>query len=237
MSDNGRITSGDAWRTQPMYTISEAAHLAHVAPITVRRWLRGYAPDPRYPEWRMPPVFDEADGSSPYVSFLQLIEIVVASDFRKISRVKLDVIRDAYRNARAEEGIQYPFAHMKLETLGGHIVQWLEDKGIKRVRSVDRPQQFGLPNLIQQRVRDRLKELDFVRQLAARWYPVGKDVPIVVDPRFAAGLPTIDGRGVTVDSIRRRWHADQSMEFIADDLQLELSLVQRALQYADKIAA
>src|SRR3990172_4731688 len=109
-----------------MYNIGETAHLAHVAPVTVGPWFHGYAPDPRHPKWRSPPVFGPKDATISLVSFLQLIEIVVASDFRKISHLKLDVIRDAHTNLRAETGIEYPFAHEELESLGNHVVRWLK---------------------------------------------------------------------------------------------------------------
>jgi uncharacterized protein (DUF433 family) len=82
-----------------------------------------------------------------------------------------------------------------------------------------------------------MHDLVYVSSLAARWYPVGKGVPIVIDPRFSAGLPTIAGRGVTVSTIYKRWKADQTIKFIADDLQIETAVIERALQYADKIAA
>ncbi len=239
-SSNGQ---GDRWRTQPMYTIGEAGRLAHVAPVTVRRWLHGYAPDRRYPDWRSPPVFGPKDTTISLVSFLQLVEIVVASDFRKISRLKLDVIRDAHANLRVESGREYPFAHAQLESAGEHVLRWLREQ--KLAQAVDTPEQFSLPGLLEERtyevVEQRLSELDFERQLAARWYPVGKEISIVVDPLFAAGLPTIVGRGVTVGAIYRRWKADpkENISFIADDLQVESSLVEQALKYADtlKIAA
>ncbi len=232
---------GDGWRTQPMYTIGEAGRLAHVAPITVRRWLHGYAPDRRFPDWRRPPVFGPKDTTTSLVSFLQLVEIVVASDFRKISHLKLDVIRDAHANLRVESGREYPFAHAELESAGHHVVRWLKEQ--KLAQSVDRLQQFSLPGLLEERTRkvveQRLSELEFKHQLAARWYPIGKEIPIVVDPLYAAGLPTIDGRGVTVGAIYRRWKADpkDNISFIADDLQLDAQLVERVLKYADKIAA
>lgn len=224
----------NGWRAEPMYTISEAAHLAHVSPTTVRRWLYGYAPDPRHPKWRTPPLFGGADTTTPYVSFLQLIEIVVAADFRKVSRVKLGVVTKAHENARREFGIEYPFARhdLELETLGGHIIRWLYD-GAPQAQAVDSPEQFSLPGL----VKTRLMQLDYEQKLAVRWYPAGKDVPIVLDPLFSAGLPTIIGRGVTVQTIHRRWLADQEISFIASDLGLEPHVVERALQYAEKIAA
>ena len=228
--------SRDGLRTEPMYTVSEAAHLAHVSPVTVRRWLYGYAPDPRIPELRSAPVFGDKDETSPYVSFLQLVEIVVAAEFRKVSRVKLDVVREAHRNARLEFGMEYPFAHreLELETLGGHIVRWLYAES-PRAQAIDSLHQFSLPGL----VAGRVEQLDYEHMLAARWYPAGKEVPIVIDPSFSAGLPTVTGRGVTVGTIYRRWKStdDDNIELIANDLDLDAGLVERVLKYADKIAA
>lgn len=225
---------GDGWRTGSLYTIGEAAHLAHVSPITVRRWLFGYAPDHRQPSRKRPPVFGAAEAASPFVSFLQLIEIVVASDFRKVGHVKLDVVREAHRNARSETGIEYPFAHLQLESLGGHIVRWLQrGDTMAQAQAVDRPEQRSLPDLVEQRIR----ELDYESDFAARWYPIGKVIRIVVDPLFSSGLPTIAGRGVTVATIHKRWKSGQLIDFIAHDLEISTSLVERALQYADKIAA
>jgi len=229
---SGVPDDSNGWRTQPMYTIREAAHLAAVAPATVRRWLHGYTPDPRQPSRQSPPVFGD-QVESPFVSFLQLVEIVIASDFRKVGHVKLEIVRLAHENAKKETGIEYPFAHLKLESLGGHIIRWIRGRNGVRARAVDSPDQWGLPGL----VAERMSHLEYERQLAARWYPVGKDVPVVIDPLYSAGLPTIAGRGVTIGTIYRRWKAGQLIEFIADDLRIESTSVQRVLQYAEKIAA
>lgn len=231
---SGVPDDSNGWRTQPMYTIREAAHLARVAPATVRRWLHGYTPDPRRPWRQSPPVFGD-QVESLFVSFLQLVEIVIASDFRKVGHVKLDVVRAAHENGKRETGIEYPFAHLQLESLGGHIIRWIRegDGAGARARAVDSPDQWALPGLVAERIR----ALDYERELAARWYPVGKDVPVVIDPLYSAGLPTIVGRGVTIGTIYRRWRAGQLIEFIADDLRIASASVERVLQYAEKIPA
>ena len=80
------MTLNDVWQTSPLYTIVEAAHLAKTTTGTVKRWLFG------------------ADGNEPLfegvgshaadatmVSFVQLVEIVVAKSFREKGKVSLSL--------------------------------------------------------------------------------------------------------------------------------------------------
>ena len=101
-------------------TFSEAAHLAHGSTTTVINWLRGYTVKDGGTAVRdVPPLFEPTGGA--LVSCLQLIEIVVAARFRRVGRgVSFRTVRGAYENARW--GVEYPFAHLKLEAMGGHIV-------------------------------------------------------------------------------------------------------------------
>ena len=226
---NGHIPTNGV-RAQPMYTFKEAAHLAEVSPGTVRNWLFGYVSGERSAE----PLFNVPSDQGPMVSFLQLIEIVVAGRFRKAEHLPLQTIRQAYENAQQQFSIQYPFAHLRLEAIGGHIVQRMrgEHPGAS-LQALDQPTQWTLPGLVIEVVH----QLEYEQDLAARWYPIGKDVPIVVDPRISAGIPTFTGRGVTIEAIHKRWKAGYKIDFIARDFELEPPLVETALQYAERVAA
>ena len=231
MTSNGHEPNGvEAWRTQPMYTFGEAARLSGVAPATVRNWVRGYTVNDR----SVPPLFESAVKDAASVSFLQLIEIVVAARFRK-TRITLKRVRAAYERARAEWGLGYPFAHRQLGALVEHVAYWLEPEARdKSGRPPGSPEQWSLPGLVM----DVVRQLDYDElDLAAKWYPAGKEAPIVIDPRVSAGLPTIVGRGVTLSSLRKLWKAGYTIEFIADDFRIKADVVERALQYADAVAA
>ena len=225
------MTNGlNSWRTQPMYSFGEAARLAHVSSSTVRNWLLGYTDRDR----EIPPLFSSHTGDVPRVSFLQLIEITVAAKFRKAGGVSYSRVYDSYANAQESYNLQYPFAHLKLESLGGHIIARMhgEEPGQSH-QTLDSPAQWSLPGMVLETVHQIVYEED----LAARWFPVGQDQPIVVDPRISTGIPTIVGRGVTVQTIRRRWKAGYKIDFIAQDLALETSLVETVLQYGEQVAA
>ena len=212
------------WRTSPLYTYVEAAHLAHVSATTVRNWLLGRE--------RQPPLF--SGPQTPMVSFLQLIEIIVAANFRKAERVSYERVRRAHVNARTILDIEYPFAQENLEVIGGHIVRRIhEDAPDESLQALDEPTQWTMPGL----VLDVIDQIHYERDLAAQWYPAGKSLPIVVDPRVSSGVPTIVGRGVTIHVIHKRFKSGQRMDFIANDFDLETSFVEEAVRYAERIAA
>ncbi|MBI4188149.1 MAG: DUF433 domain-containing protein [Chloroflexi bacterium] len=223
MSNSGNGHNG--WRTQPMYSFSEAAHLAGVSTQTVRNWLFGYSVDNHL----VSPLFQTSSEQSPFCSFLQLIEIVVAARFRKSEHTSFQTVKRAYDNAQKEWELDYPFAHLRLKSLGGHIVRIIS--GDTSLQSVDNLNQWTLPGL----VTETLEQLEYELELAAKWYPVGKKIPIVVDPRISAGLPVVEGRGVTVQAILKRFDSDQKISFIAKDFELKESTIEDVVRYGRKV--
>ena len=223
----------NGWRTESMYTFSEAAHLAGVSTTTVKNWLFGYTANGRV----VPPLFQS--GNVEMVSFLQMIEIMVAGQFRKSAlggrSVPFRTVREAYVNAREIWSIEYPFAHLKLEALGGHVVHFLREGGSPdSFQALDAPGQHTLPGLLR---RETIDLIDYDEELAARWFPIGKTVPIVVDPKLSTGMPVIKDRGVTVQAIRKRFKAGLRIDFIAKDFDMNRDLVETALQYGERVAA
>ena len=222
----------DGWRTESMYTFGEAARLTRVSATTVRNWLLGYTVRGR----EVPPLFPSSNGAM--VSFLQMIEVMVAGRFRRSTlrrRVSFRTVREAHVNARELMGIEYPFAHMKLDAMGGHVVRFLEIGPDASHPALDSPGQWTLPGLLRETI-DQL-EYDDDHALAARWFPIGKTVPIVVDPKVSTGLPVIEGRGVTVQAIRNRFNSGMKIDFIAKDFDMDRDLVETALQYWERFAA
>jgi uncharacterized protein (DUF433 family) len=220
-------TNGD-WRTQPMYSFREVSHLSGVSVSTVRNWLLGYSA----PQGEVKPLLKGHPPEEKACSFLHLIEIVVAAKFRKAEHESYKTVRRAYDNARILFKLDYPFASMDLKAIGGHIVHIMHVPGIS-LQAVDQLEQFTLPDLVQ----ETIAQLEYEEDLASKWYPLGKDVPIVVDPRISAGLPIIKGRGITVEAIQKRYfQARQKMEFIEKDFELEHDVVEEAIRFAEAVA-
>jgi len=224
MSNNGNGKNG--WRTQPMYSFSEVAHLSHVSISTVRNWLPGYSTE--YGE--VAPLFKEHQEDEKACSFLQLIEIVVAAKFRKAENKSFKMVRQAYDNARKLYSCDHPFARMELKGIGEHIVYILRVPGVA-LQSMNQPEQYTIPDLVQ----ETLDQIEYEYELANRWWPVGKKIPIVVDPQVSAGLPVVKGRGITIEAIHKRFKANQKIRFIAQDFKLNVGLVEEVIRYAEQV--
>jgi len=224
MSNNGQ----NGWRTQKMYSFSEVAHLSHVSVSTVRNWLLGYTTA----QGEVSPLFKGHQEEDKVCSFLELIEIVVAATFRKAEHTSFKTVRMAYDNARNMYNLDYPFASIELKGIGGHIVHIMRVPEAS-LQAIDQPEQFTIPGLVQQILTE---QIEYEYELASRWYPAGKNVPIVVDPQISAGLPVIKGRGITVEAIYKRFKADQDIVFIERDFKLQHGIVEKVIRYREKVA-
>jgi uncharacterized protein (DUF433 family) len=231
MWDKSEPSRIDPFRTGKAYSVLQAARLAGTTTATVRRWLAVY----ELPQPQMAPVFGESrlpSGEAAWsVSFLQLVEIVIVARFRQgttgHSPVTLERLRRAHAFARLEFRSDYPFASRRLRDFGGHILHDFHAYAPGEAAIVlDLDGHGVLPGA----VRAELVHFEYADELVSRWYPAGKNGPIVVDPRIAAGRPTVVGSGVTVDTIRKRFGAGQSIAFIAQDFALPPAVVERVLQ-------
>ena len=96
--------------------------------------------------------------------------------------------------------------------------------------------QVALPNPVLERV----QQLDFVEEqgFAARWFPLGREIPVVVDPRFAAGRPSVAGRGIRAETILNRFFTGrESISALADDFELDASVIELIIQNEKALAA
>jgi len=167
------------------------------------------------------------------VSFLELAEILVVSAFRR-RQIKLQRLRDAHEYAKRLLRIEYPFAWVKLQTDGAHV--FTEFQGSEpgpQLLALDEHGQWALPGDVVK----VLGNFDFEFEFAARWFPLGRSVPVVVDPRFAAGKSIILNSGVTIETLYKRWRAGQRISFIANDYKVSREIIESALRYAESLAA
>ncbi|MGI8552529.1 MAG: DUF433 domain-containing protein [Dehalococcoidia bacterium] len=215
----------------PLYSFAEADRLAKVSRGTAKRWLAGYQyVGPRGALVSRPPItagnqknLDEG------VSFLDLIELAAIGGLREIG-FSLGMIRALVSNCRELLQIPHPLVSLRFKTDGRDIfvtrhdvlLDVLRRKGAQAWSEVFEP---------------LLETLDYQDAVARRLWPLGKDKPIVVDPDYGFGLPIIQGSGIRTEIILERFQAGDLPAQIAEDFNVAVLDVERALQFEVSRAA
>lgn len=141
-------------------------------------------------------------------------------------------IREARKELANRFNTQYPFAlggllcsgRKLLKELGNGVLLELGSKG-----------QTAFENIIE----PFCARLDFdeATSLARRFHPLGKNSPIVVDPRHAFGKPVVDGTNVTTEAIMSLVRGGESFIDIADAFEISLEDVKAARAFEMSKAA
>ncbi len=168
---------------RPAYTVAEAGRLVGLAAGRVRRWLGG------------------CETKRTYASFLDLVDLLFVERFLDYG-IPLQRVRHALDKARKVLDTKH-FARQTFFTDGRTILLRFqeradEDRGGAMLEQMSRGQ-WVIASVIQQLAQQI--DFDAPRGLAKRWYPLGRDKPVVLDPKVAFGAPSIVDRGVKTINI------------------------------------
>ena len=208
---------------RPLYSFAEADRIARVTPNTSRRWLKGYSFWYEDERREMPPVTPTAE-TMEAVSFVDLMEVATIDKLRKKGF--------SFRQIRKINAT----AHFYLQTPRPLVTETFKVKG----RDIFVDAGFGiLVNVGYEagmqawdEVLDPfLDTVEYEDKIVRRWWPLGKDVSVLVDPDYGFGLPVITGSGVRTEIIAERHGVGETNEEIAEDFGLSVAEVEDALRY------
>lgn len=220
----GTVTSENERRTLPLYSYAEADRLAGVGRGTSSRWLKGYrywyAPD----HLRTMPAVTENIEPNEAVSFVDLVEVIVIGGLRD-NGFSLKTIRKINEYCQLLLQKTRPLVTETFKVSGrdifvlaghGHLVNVSSQQGMQAWDEILDP---------------FLKTVDYENELARRWWPMGREYPVVVDPEYGFGLPVIAGSGVRTEILAERARAGDTREEISYDFGLDASQIAAALRY------
>jgi uncharacterized protein (DUF433 family) len=219
--------TGQSLLTQPYYTFSEADYLAGVARGTARRWIIGYRYRGRDGDavQRPPGTPRTGDERSSSVSWVDLVEIV-AIGLLKEKGFSLRRIRDIVQLCQDTLGEHHPLAMRKFKTDGRAIFLSLGD----HLLDVSHWRRKGM--MVWDTVLGPfLETLDYDGDLARRWWPMGRERLIVIDPEYGFGYPVIVNTGVRTEFIAERFAVGESVSEIANDFDITPAEVDDALRF------
>lgn len=183
------------------YSPVEAAALLHERPATVRRWAWGYRRGRASGNTTQPPLIHTElptlEGQDA-LTFVELVELLYIRAFERAG-VSWKRIRDAARVAARMYSTRHPFAlrQVYVDPHGVYGTVHENDGGESLVELVGHGQ-HAIPQL----VKPFLEQIDFgPNDVARRWWPMGRDGGVVVDPLIAFGAPVVAEVGMRAHSL------------------------------------
>ncbi|MEO8291744.1 MAG: DUF433 domain-containing protein [Actinomycetota bacterium] len=200
----------------PLYSVTEAGRLLGLAPVTLKRWLEGYSARGT----AHPPIIRPERTGSDAVTWGEFVEAGWLREYR--TRMPLQKLRPLVDRMRERFQVKYPLAHFQ------PFVDLSSKEAVDRIQS-----ETGLPEelYLVRWVDDQLQwsaavegfldkvEFDPLDAVARRMYPLGREVPIAIDPKRSFGVPQIRGvrtetivesldAGATPEAVARMWGMD-----------------------------
>jgi uncharacterized protein (DUF433 family) len=207
-----------------IFTPSDIAGFLKVKTATVNRWMKTYW-DGEFAQKVGHAASWKIDGSKA-VDFLTMIEIVVMGSLVDLGAQTREIAK-AHNLLSERFNTEYPFATKEvLENIriGGRKVYWEEDN---MIINLDGSGQINLDF-----IRKLVKNLDFdTSELAIRYWPIGKEKSILVDPKRKFGHPVIAGRNIYPETIYNMIRAGDPAEFVAELYGLTIKEIDDVIEY------
>lgn len=212
-------------RSQPVYSISEAARYLSIPAATLRLWT-GTAKGKSVSQ-SMVPLLELPSADLPQLSFVNLVEAHVLRVLRASHRIPLRKVRTALDYVHYQFGLSHPLARIEFQTDG--IDLFIESIG--RLINTSQSGQLTLQATVQ-RLLERV-EVD-ESGVASRLYPLipgttQRPKPVVIDPNISEGRPVIVETGISTAHVYERYQQGVSMDALAQALNCELTLIEDAI--------
>jgi uncharacterized protein (DUF433 family) len=222
-----------------VYTLKQAARMAQVTRATVQGWITGKARVSgvlrrttrviRYaPVW--------IDGA-PCLTFPQLLSLRMVKGLRH-SGFTLRVIGWMALVAEEDFGLTAPLVALRFRRDGARIVQALQEARRANAEpehlpsGLDPSDAAGWQTVFADIVdRALFRDVDWRDGMPARWWPLGHEGAVVLDPHVLAGAPHMAGTTVPTAAVAAGGGAEDAIGAVAERHGLTVAQVRDALRF------
>ena len=197
-----------------VYTLAEASLLTAVNRHRISRWTRGYTFTHDGTRQTMPAIIGREPDSpeSPILTFADLIEIRFLDAFRH-NGVSTKALRIAVQRAKELLGRHHPFSTQIFKSDGRTILAEITKETGDKVFLDIVNDQYVFEKVIASYLYSGL-DFNELRE-PARWWPMGKNRAVVIDPRRSFGAPIVAKAGIPTKILKGAVDAEKSVEFVA----------------------
>jgi hypothetical protein len=172
-----------------IYALPEAAKLTGVSTQRIARWIRGYEHGPQGERRFSPRIWNSdlpaIDGSLA-LSFRDLMEVRFVAAFREAG-LSWPTLRAAHATACRMFHSDHPFSTDKFRTDGRQVFLDLEphqdEAGVIEIRTRQ--------HYFEEIIRPMFKDLDVAGDQLLRWWPLGRERNVLLDPERSFGAPIV----------------------------------------------
>lgn len=170
------------------------------------------------------------EGREKSTTFYTLIEFYTFYQLR-INKISTAKILNAHRVISRQLNTQYPFASSTILTDGKRV--FFSPDNLESIIHADESLQFTIAKIIQ----EFCKKIDFnSNELAVRYWPLGKNKSVVVDPSHQFGQPTIKDSNILTETIFMLHKGGETNKFISKLYNLPITSIIDAIQFYKQTA-
>jgi uncharacterized protein (DUF433 family) len=213
------------------YTLPDAARLLGLPLARIGAWVRGTAEVSGHRHLPAGPFPSRAEGRDRYVNFYTLIELFTVAELRRLG-VSMKTLKANRTELSERFSTAYPFALRGLLTDGRRLLKELGEQVLLELGS-------GGQSAFEAVVTPFCHRLDFdaSSDLASRYFPLGRKIPVIVSPAHAFGRPVIAGTNLPTETIASLVRGGESLDDIAAEYQLSREEVDHAWRFEERRAA
>jgi uncharacterized protein (DUF433 family) len=230
-----RRAGADSWIGVGLYSLTDASRQIRIPLAKLRRWAAGY--------WYLDGSVERFSGAvvaggkdeldERILTFAELIELFFVGFFRR-EGVSMQVIRAARESAQQLFDVDYPFAAQRFDTDGRGIfvrknVHSIEGVSEKQITLELSRGQLAFDEL----ARPFFRTIDFDHGSAWRYWPLGRQHPIVVDARRSFGKPITQHGSIPTMALYQMVNGGQSLQSVASWYDVQIETVKAAVEYEE----
>lgn len=219
-----------------IYSVPEAARVTGIHRSRIRRWMRGYSYRRADGRVRSAAIWHgqlEPLDKTFALGFRDLMELRFVDAFLKAG-VSWKTMRRAHDQARQELATEHPFCSNRFVTDGRSLLlREAEESGDAALLDiVSRQREFA------RIVEPFFKQLEFSPdQKLLRWWPLGRERAVVLDPSRNFGQPSVAVSGVPTQVLAESLKANGSAEEVARWYEVRPEEVRDAATFEARLAA
>lgn len=206
-----------------IYTIPDMAMILKLPQHRIRYWLDEF--------WNSRLQNDSlksyswGKGREKATSFYTLIEFYTFSQLR-MNKIGASKILKAHNVISKQLNTPFPFASSTILTDGKRV--FYSPDNLESIIHADETLQFTIAKII----REFCKKIDFnSNDLAIRYWPLGKEKSVVVDPHHQFGQPTIKDSNLLAETLFLLHKGGESNKFISGLYGISTSTVRDAIDF------